>query len=145
MAGDRWEFWRDALRFRELTEKQREQHLQAARGEEAPFPGFWRASIARGVIMPPIAIWDAEAVTVAMMGRRERAGDPWQLLPFDLVMRPWDEWHCWQHAVSEERFREAVASGRWWDDRPASRQSANPGAPVRDVLEAAPIVPRRPR
>ena len=138
---DRWDFWWHAQELAKLDERELAEWHAAAIGNDAPFPGFWRIAFGKVSTWRPLATWDdGEGLPIALIGRRDGNAGPYKPELISPIIA-WDNLRCWQHAVSEQQYRDAMAIGHFWDALPASNLQPEPGVAVRDVRLAAPIGP----
>lgn len=99
--------------------------MRALAGEEVGGPtlpvhedeinsGFFRKRTKRAGGYEPVALWrDAAGTLICLLNGRET--------------NPADVWpHCAPHAISEQAYRDYMASGRWWDEDDAIAASLEP-------------------
>lgn len=104
---DEYEFWRRALAGEEVGSSTLPVH------EDSPCPGFYRKRTGRAAGYEPVAIWRAEGHLVALLAGRE--------------VNPCDIWsYCATHPVSEQHYRDFMATGQWWDGDSAVIASLQP-------------------
>lgn len=95
--------------------------------------GFFRKRVSRGGTFVPVAIWGGQDGTICLVDNR--AADPIEV---------WG--YCCQYPVTEEQYRQRVASGRWHDEdeavnsslaHAAENESGDPAAVLADQIDAA--------
>lgn len=102
--------------------------------EDDPQPGFYRKRTGRAAGYAPVAIWEMDGKIVAMVGEQvEDAAAIWSYVA--------------DKPVTEEQYRDRVATGKWWDeDDSVTASLAVPGAghnnppdvdTIKDQIEAA--------
>jgi hypothetical protein len=105
--------------------------------ESVPHPGFYRKRTSKGGAFEPVAIFESEGKLIARVGFRDGKIRPAE----DVWLRS-----C-EHAVTEEAYRSAVATGQWHDVDPnvtaSTGHNAAPDADsiadqINTVLESVP-------
>lgn len=102
--------------------------------EDSPQPGFYRQRNGKAKGYYPAAIWKEEGLLVASVaGMMADPGSIWTYV-------------C-QHPVTEQQYRDRVATGKWWDEDDSVTASLSPPAAghnqpdavdsIRDQIDAA--------
>lgn len=101
-----------------------------SRDTNEPVDGFWRIMGAKTKADYPVAVWAGDAGPVVQIGNKvhEDSGAFDDFLTSTFLK-------C--AAVTEEQYRAAVASGFWWDKKPARTMSETEKAGLPDIAADA--------